>query len=324
MAGLLDDIDIGGAISGGLLGFAGGAPAVMQLMKNKSAAQQQKFENDLKLRQLQMLEKQNEERPQYQKLKDALENERLLKIEPYGRGISDVTPKGQVDPAMAGIPAGVNPKEMLKERAKVAAKLESDLAQSAKVASFIAPKFDQMVKAYEDTIAAGGIGPITGSEPGRLAGKLFHTDAEAARQKYEMAKAPISAYITSAANKGQGPVSEWERKMYGLSLPGFDALKPQEQLEILKSIRDEIGATVKAGKATPIGQASGMSDIYNYGGQQPARQGQTQQGSPRNRVSDAFGAQPAQAQAMPRVGEVRDGYRYSGGDPASPRSWTRQ
>ena len=274
MAGLLDDFDFGGAIQGGLLGLAGGPEAVARMQRDKSQRGQQQFDNALKLRQLQMQEKQNEEKPQYQVIEDPSGGKRLLKIEPYGRGISDVTPKGQVDPAMAGIPAGVNPKKMLEARATEAAKLESDLAQSAKVASFIAPKFDQMVKAYEDTIAAGGIGPITGSEPGRLAGKLFHTDAEAARQKYEMAKAPISAYITSAANKGQGPVSEWERKMYGLSLPGFDALKPQEQLEILKSIRDEIGATVKAGKATPIGQASGMSDVYNYGGQQAQPGGQ--------------------------------------------------
>jgi hypothetical protein len=36
-----------------------------------------------------------------------------------------------------------------------------------------------------------------------------------------------------------------------------------------------------------------------------------------------FGAPPKAATGAPQVGEVKKGYRFNGGDPANPKSWTK-
>lgn len=49
-------------------------------------------------------------------------------------------------------------------------------------------------------------------------------------------------------------------------------------------------------------------------------------GSPAGTSGTGGGQQPLEAgvSAMPKAGDVQDGYRYLGGDPASPRSWQKQ
>lgn len=62
------------------------------------------------------------------------------------------------------------------------------------------------------------------------------------------------------------------------------------------------------------------SDPLGRRGAPPARSAPTQR--PAQRTAPA-GRPAASGPAPPRVGEVRAGYRFNGGDPANPRSWSR-
>jgi hypothetical protein len=62
------------------------------------------------------------------------------------------------------------------------------------------------------------------------------------------------------------------------------------------------------------------------GGMDYAREAQARWGSAVNKGVQArtgIGAAPAPAKAPPKIGEVRNGFTYQGGDPASPSSWSK-
>jgi hypothetical protein len=199
-------------------------------------------------------------------------------------------------PGMGQMPAGgqgntlLNSRVADEARTKAAVEQEADLVKSAATASRMLPQVDEMLGAYEKMNKAGAIGPFVGSEAGRFLGKFLPSDpkmnpfgsgalfpgitaeAEAARQNYERRKSPIQAYITSAQNKGQGPVSEWERKLFGLALPGFTDLDPQEQIRVINDLRETMVSDMKSGRASPLSATPAMSQEMNRGAQQ---QGQT-------------------------------------------------
>jgi hypothetical protein len=235
-------------------------------------------------------------------------------------------------PGMGQMPVGgqgntlLNSRVADEARTKAAVEQEADLVKSAATASRMLPQLDEMLGAYEKMNKTGAVGPFVGSDVGRFISKFVPSDpkmnpfgggalfpgltaeAEAARQNYDRRKSPIQAYITSASNKGQGPVSEWERKLFGLALPGFTDLDPQEQIKVIKDLRETMVADVKSGRASPLSGTPAMSQEMNRGAQQ--------QGQP---------AQPAQPRGqMPQVGEARRGYVYKGGDPSKPSSWAKQ
>lgn len=229
-------------------------------------------------------------------------------------------PSGPGAMPQPGTPAGgqgnalLNSRVADEARTKAAVEQEADLVKSAATASRMLPQVDSMLDAYKKMNDVGAIGPFVGSDVGRFFGKYLPSDsniklfpgltaeAEASRQNYERRKSPIQAYITSAQNKGQGPVSEWERKLFGLALPGFTDLDPQEQIKVIKDLREQMVADTKSGRASPLSATPAMSQEMSRG-EQPQPRGQQQ---------------------MPRVGESRRGYTYRGGDPSKPESWAKQ
>jgi hypothetical protein len=168
-------------------------------------------------------------------------------------------------------------------RTKAAVEQEAELVKSAATASRMLPQVDEMLGAYEKMNKAGAIGPFVGSDMGRFISKFIPShpnmnpttggalfpgltaEAEATRQMYDRRKAPIQNYITSMANKGQGPVSEWERKMFGLAMPGFTDLDPQEQIKVIKDLRETMVADTKSGRASPLSATPAMAQEMSRG-----------------------------------------------------------
>jgi hypothetical protein len=205
---------------------------------------------------------------------------------------------------MGQMPAGgqgntlLNSRVADEARTKAAVEQEADLVKSAATASRMLPQVDAMLGAYEKMNNVGAIGPFVGSDAGRFLGKFLPSDpkmnpfgsgalfpgitaeAESSRQMYDRRKAPIQNYITAMANKGQGPVSEWERKMFGLAMPGFTDIDPQEQIKIIKDLRETMAADMKSGRASPLSATPAMSQEMNRGAQQQGQPAQPASGRP--------------------------------------------
>jgi hypothetical protein len=207
-------------------------------------------------------------------------------------------------------------------RTKAAVEQEADLVKSAATASRMLPQMDAMLEAYQKMNQTGAIGPFVGSDAGRFISKFVPSDpkmnpfgsgalfpgltaeAEAARQNYDRRKSPIQAYITRATNKGQGPVSEWERKLFGLALPGFTDLDPKEQIQVIKDIREQMAADVKSGRASPLSGTPTMAQEMSRGDVRP-QQPQQQRGGARPISRTEYEALPSGAQYMAPDGKMR-------------------
>jgi hypothetical protein len=260
--GLMFNADTG--VLGGLRG------ALNQIGDPQGQRQQQAIQNYLAV-------KSAEEKPQYMQVDDPVTGaKRIVQIQPFGRGASYVNPS---EPGGGGapvrdptIPVGADIKTVREARAKAAVANEEDSVKSAKAAADLAPHINEMHDAYDAAIKAGAIGPVMGSSFERANEKynpLFRTgmignpQAEAARQRYEIAKAAVQARITAAQNKGEGAVSNYERSMYGAQFPELTAMDPETQIKTLRQIRDQNRQTIEAGKIPSIGQAPQVGAVLD-------------------------------------------------------------
>lgn len=244
----------------GLLGGMRGA--LNQISDPQGQRQQQAIQNYLAV-------KAAEEKPQYMKIQDpATGIERLVQIQPFGRGagyVNPAEPSGAAPaPADTSIPPGSDVKTVREARGKAAVANEEDAVKSAKAAADFAPAIDQAVAAYERAHAAGATGPVIASPAGRAIGKyVTGSDAEKARQDYDLAIASVKARVTAAQNKGEGQVSNFERQMYGAQFPDLQALDPQSQLQVLRQLQAQTHQTVAAGKIPALGQTPSVTPVLN-------------------------------------------------------------
>jgi hypothetical protein len=102
-------------------------------------------------------------------------------------------------------------------------------------------------------------------------------------------------------------VSEWERKLFGLALPGFTDLDPQEQIRVIKDLRETMVSDMKSGRASPLSATPAMSQEMNRGAQQQGQTTPAQAAQPSGRpVSKAeYDALPSGAQYMAPDGKMR-------------------
>jgi hypothetical protein len=176
----------------------------------------------------------------------------------YTPGGAGATQPGAPMPgAQPGQPGqgSVEAKTMRQERAKAVIANEKDAQLAAKAAAEIKPDIDRMTAIYAQLHQNGGIGPNTAHPVARNAKARFGYDAqnEALRQEYDVLEAKVRALITSAQNKGQGSVSNYERQMYGQQFPQLTAADSQSQLAILQQMRAANDATIGAGRGTSLG-----------------------------------------------------------------------
>lgn len=106
-----------------------------------------------------------------------------------------------------------------------------------------------------------------------------------------------------------GPTSEKEIALYLKAVPGL-MQSPEGRLKVVKMTRS-INERAKA-IARVYRQHVGSPDLYDR---------LAELDKPLFDQRDLSGAQSASG--APQVGEVRQGYRYKGGDPANPDSWAK-
>lgn len=254
-AGLLFNADSG--LLGGMRG------ALNQIGDPQGQRQQQAIQNYLAV-------KAAEEKPQYMKVQDPNTGiDRLVQIQPFGRGASYLNPNepgGQGGPPQPNpaIPAGADVKTYREKIGAAAAANEEDAVKSAKAAADMQPHIDKMTAAYERAIELNAIGPYAGSTPARMLNKyVVGGEGEKARQDYELAKAAVQARITAAQNKGEGAVSNYERGLYAAQFPDLQMLDPHSGLATLKQIQQQTGQTIGAGKIPSMGQAPAVAPVLN-------------------------------------------------------------
>jgi len=145
----------------------------------------------------------------------------------------------------------------VRRRAEEVAANEGALVSDARTASVVLPDLDAAIAAYEKATKLGGIGPIVGNEYARKGiAAPFHTEAEKARQDYDLARANLQAHTNIF--KGQGAVSNYERHLAAAVYPDLTAVEPSEQIKYLKKMKETAEQTIAAGQALMQGKQPGV------------------------------------------------------------------
>lgn len=113
----------------------------------------------------------------------------------------------------------VDKTELAKERAKAQAKAEAGDWQRGEVAKEMLPYIEEARSAYQDLVKKGGVGPTVASPLGRMGGAAIHSEQEVLRQRYDRALKSLELFQAQARLKGQGQVTESERRLLSRTFP---------------------------------------------------------------------------------------------------------
>ena len=118
--------------------------------------------------------------------------------------------------------------------------------QAADRVSLMRPWLDKAREAYEELARLDGIGPFQGKKEGwsRKTAALFETKREELRQKYEQAASKLELF-GSEALKGQGAITDFERRIIKEGLPRLDATNAKPGLETFKYLENDYNAALK-------------------------------------------------------------------------------
>ncbi len=170
-----------------------------------------------------------------------------------------------------GIPPGVDADTYRKELAKKTVAQQSSATDRAAQARNVLPILDRAEQAYRALGSANAIGPLNASTANRYVGGVFGANSEKLRQEYEAAAKDLELYKAQISMKGQGAITEGERRLLALTLPRLDAADPETGLRTLRGLREQFTAALSADRLPSYGQ----------GAPQPAQgQGAPQRGAP--------------------------------------------
>lgn len=160
--------------------------------------------------------------------------------------------------APGGIPAappGADPKIWRAEQTKAAVDQQTSANSAADTATQGQRYVQRAYDLYKKLGEAGAIGPIAASGPNRFLTGAFGSDKEAMRQEYEAVQKQLELLQAQINMKGQGAITESERKILGLTLPRLDAANPQTGLNILQNLGTDFNSALqKAGRVpAPVG-----------------------------------------------------------------------
>lgn len=154
-------------------------------------------------------------------------------------------------------PNAIDPQELSKQRAKNQAQEELAISQKGVAAEMMLPSIERAEKAYKRLAEMNAVGPISASSANRLIGGISGTEAETMRQEYEAASKELELAKAQISMKGQGQITESERKILALTLPRLDAANAQIGIDILAVWRKAAtGNLEKAGKSVPMSNAA--------------------------------------------------------------------
>ena len=126
---------------------------------------------------------------------------------------------------------------------KTAAEMSAALSAGDALKSAL-PILDRAEKAYSSLAKAGGIGPYVGSSTGQAISKYTWGDTAKLREDYTAAQTQLQSLKARIEMKGQGTITDFERRLLALQLPTFDAQDPKTGLETLRLFRKEIESAV--------------------------------------------------------------------------------
>ncbi|CAB4156167.1 hypothetical protein UFOVP1417_45 [uncultured Caudovirales phage] len=198
-----------------------------------------------------------EVKPVTLKMADGTEVSAIFKngqyYDPAGKLITDV---GGATAAASEeeIPAEVRklgPEGIKKWKERTGTKLADEAVsaqQNAETAQMVAPILKRAEDAYNRLHKANAIGPIQGDKEGwsRWIAARAGTTAEEDRQNYEQAMADLELW-RSTKLKGQGTVTDFERKIITSSLPRLDAVNAVPGLNTFKSLNRELQTQIEKG-----------------------------------------------------------------------------
>jgi hypothetical protein len=147
----------------------------------------------------------------------------------------DAQPQGDVIP-------GVDMDELKKKRAQNIATEEKSVGERARTAATMMPHVDRATEAYKGLATAGAfggsaIGPLASSGFNRTIESMTGQRPEKLRQEYEAAAKELELAKAQISLKGQGQVTESERRLLALTLPRLDAADPQTGLRTLQNMK---------------------------------------------------------------------------------------
>ena len=143
---------------------------------------------------------------------------------------------------------------------KTAAEMSAALSAGDALKSAL-PILDRAEKAYSSLAKAGGIGPYVGSSTGQAISKYTWGDTAKLREDYTAAQTQLQSLKARIEMKGQGTITDFERRLLALQLPTFDAQDPKTGLETLRLFRKEIESAVS--KPERIGARGTEDDKKN-------------------------------------------------------------
>lgn len=158
-------------------------------------------------------------------------------------------------------PPGVDPAEWYKKQADAKSKEQEAQLERGRVAMDMAPQLKRAYEAYSKLAQSGTfgtpIGPVSASGINRTIGGMVGTDSEKLRQEYEAASKNLELTQAQLKMKGQGAITENERKILALTLPRLDAADPSTGIKTLEEMHKLAQQEYEAAKAGKTRMQSG-------------------------------------------------------------------
>lgn len=197
---------------------------------------------------------QGEVKPVTLKMADGTEVSAIFKngqyYDPSGKVITDVSGAGTKEEEAGGVPADVRAKgpKAVEEYVKVYGKKSGEAVAGAESAAenikTTLPILERAEKAYSALAKNKDIGPYLGSDFNRRIAAFANTDAEAHRQAYEQAAKELELAKAQISMKGQGSITEGERKILQMTLPRLDASRAETGLQTLRLMRQQMESAI--------------------------------------------------------------------------------
>lgn len=169
-------------------------------------------------------------------------------IKPIDRASAGLGPepeeggKPPIPPEILAMGSGAVKKYQDRLATKVADTIEG-AEQGAERARRIQPIFERAEAAYRKLAELKAIGNVQGTKIPRAIAATFETEAEQVRQDYEQAAAELQAF-KSELLKGQGAITDFERRLLASTLPRLDAVNAKPGLKTLDFLRADLQSTI--------------------------------------------------------------------------------
>jgi hypothetical protein len=197
-------------------------------------------------------------------------------IKPFDRraaGIDEAAVKAE----SLSIPAQVReagPEAVKKYKEAYGSKMAAEMATAQTSADNLTtaiPVLDRAEKAYKELSKSGflgsSIGPVSASGISRTVGGALGSQSEIQRQNFEAAAKELELLQAQIKMKGQGAITEGERRILQMTLPRLDAADPSTGLETLRTFRQQLQSAIEKPER-----------IRQRGGEQPQTAGTPKRG----------------------------------------------